>query len=353
MKNKNGFKIIEDECENIISKIDFSSLENKKVLITGSSGLLGVYISCCLLKLNKNMQIFCWVNSKIDSIFNDLFNNDKINIISGDITSESFLDSVIEQHSSESKFDVIIHSAGYAQPTKFLTDKLKTIKINTASTIKLLSMLKEDGKFVFLSSSEVYSGNEKEQILEEECGLTNPQHPRAAYIESKSCGEAICHAYKELNPQLDIKILRLSLTYGPGTKNNDLRVVSMLIEKGLKNNEIKLLDDGSAIRTYGYISDIIEMFWNIILFGDQTTYNLSGITKCSILEIAKIIGNQLKKPVLLAEAVGLAGNPKSVNLSLDKYMKKFNKTDFISLEHGIANTIEWHKFLYNQELDKW
>jgi hypothetical protein len=31
MKNKNGFKIIENECEKIVSKIDFSTLENKKV----------------------------------------------------------------------------------------------------------------------------------------------------------------------------------------------------------------------------------------------------------------------------------------------------------------------------------
>jgi phage tail sheath protein FI len=41
------------------------------------------------LKLNKHIQIFCCVNNEIDLIFSDLFYNEKINIISGDITSGS------------------------------------------------------------------------------------------------------------------------------------------------------------------------------------------------------------------------------------------------------------------------
>ena len=336
--------IIQKECKKIVSEIDFSSLIDKKILITGASGLVGVYISSCLNAANKFTDVYCWVNNDIDPIFADIFANH--NIIKGDITSEIFLKDVYDTYCKEKKFDIIIHAAGYAQPTKFLDDKLKTIKINTLSSIKLFDMLASDGQFVFLSSSEIYSGNEEEMLTEQSHGKTNPEHPRSAYIESKSCGEAICNAFVQTNDKLNIKIMRLSLTYGPGTKKNDLRVINMLIQKAINDKDIKLLDDGAAVRTYGYITDIIEMFWNMLLFGKETTYNLSGVTRASILDVANIIGKKLNKKVVITSNSGLKGNPKNVSLSIEKYMKEFKKNNFINLDEGLQKTIDWQKLLY-------
>ena len=336
--------IVENECKDIIKKIDFSSLNNKKILITGASGLIGIYIASCLQLLDQNLDIYCWINSDMDPKINHFFKN--VTIIKGDISSEDFLNETKQKYSLQNKFDIIIHSAGYAQPTKFLLNKIKTININTLSTIKLFEMLSDNGKFVFLSSSEVYSGNNKQDILEEDCGLTNPSHPRAAYIESKRCGEAICNSIAE-STNIDVKILRLSLAYGPGTKKDDLRVVNTLIQKALLEEKIILLDNGLAIRTYAYISDIIEMFWNIILFGNDITYNLTGINKATILHLANIIGKKLNKQVVQSTDSGLSGNPQNVSLSIKKYTKEFGYKEFITLEDGISRTIEWQKYIYD------
>ena len=328
--------IIEKEAEEIYKKIDFSQLKGKKILITGASGIIGIYLTACLKEFSNNeyIDIHLWIKNEIDLKHKWIF--DSCFVFKQDITNISNIENL-------QKYDIIIHAAGYGQPNKFLHDKIKTIELNTAVTSKLLSLLKPDGKFLFISTSELYSGNDSENITEEQIGNTNTNQPRAAYIEGKRCGEAICYSYNNPN----IKIARLSLAYGAGTKPNDDRVLNQLVQKGLTGDNITLMDDGSAIRTYLYISDCVEMLFNILLHGKEQLYNVGGKSKTSILDLAKLIGSKLKKPVIAPQSQNaLVGNPKIVNISIDKYIKEFNKTDFVSLEEGITNTIEWQKQLY-------
>jgi nucleoside-diphosphate-sugar epimerase len=325
---------LKKELDNIIKDIDFSYLKNKKILITGASGLVGFYLSQCLKELQKELNIEIYLSYKnsipeyLKPYFDFLYTELKGDIITLKLESECF--------------DVIIHSSGYAQPSKFLDDRIKTIRINTEATINLLNSLKKEGKFLFVSSSEVYNENYNSNITESDMGNSTPEHNRACYIESKRCGETICHSYVKAG--YDIKIARLSLAYGPFTKKGDGRALSNLIEKGLNKDYIELLDDGSSLRTCCYITDIIEMFWNIILHGKEITYNTGGTQNFSIKELADIIGQKLNKEVKIPPVSNsLIGNPKIVNISIDKYLKEFNKKTFTNIDEGLSKTIEWNK----------
>jgi UDP-glucuronate decarboxylase len=331
--------IILQETKEIISKIDFSELNNKKILITGASGLVGIHMLSCLKELSKsiNIDISVWIHNDVSIEFVEIFDNCKI--IKKDITKLDSFDSL-------STYDLIIHSAGYGQPDKFMEDKLKTLLINTLSTNELFKKLNTGGKFIFLSTSEIYSGLDEQNISETKIGLTNTNHPRSCYIEGKRCGESICYIYKEIG--FDVKIIRLSLAYGPGTKKNDKRVLNSLIQKGLFYEKIKLLDSGSAIRTYAYISDVIEMIWNITLFGKEILYNVGGKSITSIYDLAVLIGKKLNKPIEISQDIREDGNPKIVNISIDKYMYEFPNKNFTSLEDGIDKTINWQKRIYDK-----
>jgi len=315
---------------------DFTKLKNKTILITGASGLIGLHLLESLKDIKKeyNITIYTWnktANPEFDYLFEDC-----IRILS-DITEYDGFEEL-------PMFDYIIHSSGYGQPGKFLFDKIKTIKINTSSTINLLDKLKDDGTFLFVSSSEVYNGLFKYDITEDEIGSTNSQHPRAAYIEGKRCGESICNIYKEKGK--NVKVARLSIAYGPGTQHGDTRVINSLIDKGLNNETIELMDDGSSLRTFCYISDVIEMFWNIMFEGKDFVYNVGGIDKFSILEIAEKIGLMLGKKVVTPTTNNeVVGNPRLVNLSINKYLNEFGDKNFISIETGLSNTIKWQKKL--------
>jgi UDP-glucuronate decarboxylase len=329
--------IIEKECKEIVKNINFEQFRNKSILVTGASGLVGLYFVNCLrqIKDKLNINITVWIKSDIEKNFINLF--DGCTIIKEDITNyNSFKDLP--------NYDVIIHSAGYGQPSRFMDNKVKTISLNTTATINLFEKLNKNGNFLFMSTSELYSGLDSESIKEDQIGTTNTDHPRSCYIEGKRCGESICHSYKS---SFDVKIARLSLAYGPGTKVNDQRVLNSLIQKGLLSDKIELLDGGDAIRTYCYITDVIEILFNILLFGKKTVYNVGGKSKVSILELANLIGNELDKEVIVPKVKNeLSGNPKVVNISIDEYINEFNKKEFISLEDGIKNTISWQKKLY-------
>jgi len=79
---------------------------------------------------------------------NGQFNFENLQIKKGDIADIDFVNSLEEA-------DYIIHAAGYGQPGKFLQDKIKTIAINTTATMSLLKKLNSDGKFLFISTSEI------------------------------------------------------------------------------------------------------------------------------------------------------------------------------------------------------
>ena len=327
---------LEKDINKVIENIDFSTLKNKKVLITGASGLVGFYLTQCVKRFQNelNIEVYLSYKNNIPSYLKEYYDFPYTEI-KEDITSVKL----------EPKFfDVIIHSSGYAQPMKFLSDSLTTIKINTHATINLLDSLKHDGKFLFVSTSELYSGNDSLNIDESQIGTTTPSHGRACYIESERCGEAICHSY--ITSGYDIKIARLSLAYGPFTKLGDLRVLNSIIDKGLNNNIIELIDDGSALRTYCYITDVIEMFWNILLYGKDVTYNVSGFSDISIKGLAENVGQILDKKVIAPVSLdGLAGSPKVVNISSEKYINEFQKHNFVDMKHGLENVIEWMKYI--------
>ncbi len=334
-------EIIYNDGERVANSLDFSKLQNKKVLVTGASGLIGLHIISSLkaLKEKYNIDVCCWVNSHVDKKFKDLFKS--FTTIVADLTEPNKISDLY----LEKKFDVIIHSAGYAQPQKFTGDKMNTIRLNTQTIDNLFSILKENGTFVFCSTSEIYSGLIKENIDETEIGSTTPEHPRACYIESKRCGETICHAYAEKG--YDVKIARISLAYGPGTRINDSRVMHNVIQKGLQEKKIVLLDSGSSIRTYGYVSDIVEMLWNIALHGKSRVYNVAGISKVSIKELAELISKKIDCNLSIPndDTSGLSGNPKLVNLSIEKYTNEFNKSLFVDIDEGLNKTIEWQKYI--------
>lgn len=238
-------------------------------------------------------------------------------------------------------FDYIIHAAGYGQPQMFGKDKIKTISINTFFTNELFLHLKVGGKFLFISTSEIYSGYPSPH-KETDIGTTTPQHPRACYIEGKRCGEAICMVYKEQG--YDVKVARLALAYGEGTKKGDTRVLNQLIEQALTTGRIKLLDDGSAKRTYCYVEDACEMMLDILFKGKDVVYNVGGFSETTILDLAHMIAYLTNVDVKAGDK-SLEGSPDNVRLDMTKTLKEFPR-NFVSLSDGLLNTINYQKTLY-------
>jgi nucleoside-diphosphate-sugar epimerase len=336
-------QIILEDANSVNKKINLSELLGKKILITGASGMVGTYLLASLKNLaDKNpgkIKTFAVMQNFPLSFQKFLLNYKGAKILKGDLTDCSFLKKI-------PKVDYIIHAAGYAQPSLFLKNQDKTIYINTATTLMLFEKLLPNGKFLFISSSEIYSGLTYPPYKENSVGTTNTDHPRSCYIESKKCGEAICAVFK--NKGVNAKSVRLSLAYGPGTKPNDQRVLNSFIQKGIKNKKIELMDRGEAKRTYCYITDSVEIIWKVLLFGQELIYNGGGNSKTAIGQLAREIGRYLNIPVYFpkSSANQLKGAPENVRLDMTKFEKEFGKINYTPLKDGLKKTIEWQKELY-------
>lgn len=335
--------IIEDSLQ-IINNVDLSKLAGQSILLTGASGLLGVYFTSTVIQYNKNnktpIRLFAVINNELSGEFVALFENKNVVLLKGDLTNIEFVESL-------PTVDNIIHAAGYGQPRRFMEDPIKTLKMSTTVTLLLFEKLKSNGKFLFISTSEVYSGLGSINYKESEIGRTNTTHYRSCYIEGKRCGEAICYAYRTIG--FDTKSARLSLAYGPGTRKNDKRVINNFIEKAIIG-KITLLDQGLAERTYCYIQDAIEMMWNVFLFGKNPIYNIGGKSKTTIIGLANKIAKLMNVSVQIpnGEENYQKGAPKNVSLDLSLIEDEFNKVDLVSFDDGLKRTIEWQKYIYKK-----
>jgi UDP-glucuronate decarboxylase len=331
-------KIIVGDAQRSIQNTDFGELHKKRILITGASGIIGVNLLACLRELTVDLSVTVVMQSPPFPYLQELCSYPNCTIVRGDITDIQFCQTL-------PKADYIIHAAGYGQPGRFMQNPIKTLQLNTVSTLLLFEKLLPGGKFLFTSTSELYSGLSHPPFTEQQIGTTTTTHPRACYIEGKRCGEAIVNAFREQG--VNAKSARLSLVYGPGTRPDDTRVLNSFIQRALQG-KIALLDKGEAKRTYCYISDAINMMWRVLLEGRECVYNIAGTSTVTIEELACLIGELTGVKVVFPEddATAISCAPEDVHLSLNRYVSEFGMPNFLDLRTGLKNTIEWQKSLY-------
>ena len=338
--------IIEEDARRVVDLANLKELAGKSILITGASGLLGIYFLACLRELTRQgyspLSVSAIVHSELVAPLESFLDFEGADVVRGDLTDLNFVNGL-------GMFDYIIHAAGYGQPSRFMENQVKTLQLNTSATLALFNCLTTNGSFLFLSTSEVYSGLPNPPYREDQIGTTNTTHARSCYIEAKRCGEAICNAYRARGVKANSA--RLALAYGPGTKPADRRVINSFIERGLIKGIISLQDMGAAKRTYCYVADAVEILFQILLRGTSPIYNVGGLSRTTISELAQRVGDYLDVPVEFPQDVQeLVGAPEDVYLDMGLVHSEFNKTKYVSFDDGLSRTIEWQKALYANEL---
>ena len=339
--------MIEDKYQTDLRRIitpDFARFfKGQRILISGASGLMGTHFTLLFQLFNQFFQgeVQLSVISKTGN-FPFVLTKD-VAIIQQDLTK-------VNVSKLLGNFDSVIHCAGYGQPAKFQSEKLKTIHLNTTTTIELSRLVTDSGSFLFMSTSEVYSGLTNPPFQEWQIGTTNTDHPRSSYIESKRAGEAIIVALRDEFPKMVASSARLALAYGPGAKGGDSRVLYELISRGLTKKEIVLSDSGSAIRTYCFVSDAIEQCIAILMRGKDHVYNVGGNSQITIADLASKIGKIINVPVRIPKVkeTFLLDAPLEVRLDLTKIEELSGKKEYVNIDLGLEETILWMKHNLNK-----
>lgn len=322
-----------------ITLLNPTQLKDKTILLTGASGLIGSNLVAYLDFLNKKEKL----NLKIIAIHRSLQEewmpkSAAIRYIQQDLTKNKLLKNL--------KFQYLIHLATYAQPKKFLEHPGETVSLNIGVLFDLLKQAeKNQAIFLYLSSAEIYGEVDKTHIPTNEAyfGNVNTLTDRAIYAESKRLAETICFSFSK---KIKVKIARALIAYGPGVKYDDKRVISEFIKKAQEENEITMMDEGLAQRTFCFITDMVEMLLNIMLGGKEIVYNVSGQDTTTIKDLAKLIARITRaKFNYKFESSTDKGMPLVLTLDNTRYLSEFKKKAFVPLEQGLVITAEWFRNL--------
>lgn len=327
--------------------MNWNRLQNKNVLITGASGMIGTFLIDVLMYCNEVYKLNCTIMALARNQKNGLerfesyLESENFRFIVADINEPNSLQAIMPCH-------FVIHAASNTHPVAYATDPIGTISTNVIGTYNLLGFASKCGceRFAFISSVEVYGENRGDVDAFEEsyCGYIDCNTLRAGYPESKRVGESLCQAYKKQHG-LDVVIPRLPRVYGPTVRMSDTKAVSQFIKKGLNKQDIVLKSAGNQLYSYAYVGDAVAGILYCLFRGESgEAYNIASTdSDICLRELANIIADEagVKVTFELPDEVEMAGYSKATKAIMDATkIRRLGWQPMYDISAGIKKTLD-------------
>ena len=284
----------------------------KKILITGSNGLLGQKL---VYKLKEKSNIECIATARGE---NRLVNKVGYEYAQVDITNYENVNDVFEKYMP----DVVINTAAMTNVDACETDKEHCWLLNVTAVQNQVSVLEKLSKentnykpqFIHLSTDFIFDGTHGP--LDE----NEVPNPLSYYAESKLAAEKIVQA-----STLHWAMARTVLVYGivdNMSRSNIVLWVKQSLEQG---KTINVVDD--QYRTPTLAEDLADGCILIAEKNAQGIYNISGKDFLNILEVAHLVADYYKldksliKPSKSADIKQPAKRPPITGFIIDKAIR--------------------------------
>ena len=270
------------------SAVNWRMYLNATVFITGATGRLGRYIMETLadvdLMYNLNMQIVGLVRSeeRARAVFDNLLDLPNVSLLIQDINMPIEYDGDV---------DFIFHTAGPAAPKDYIAP-VDVLWAHVNGTHNVLECARTHGtkRVFYVSTVETYGewiGDEP--IKESDMGVMRHLNARSCYPEAKRLCETMLATYKQ-QYGLSYCGVRLCHTLGPGVSLTDGRGFAEFMDCVLNDRDIVLHSEGSAMRTYTYVSDAVNAMFLIMDKGADMLYNVANTDNLiSIRDLAEMM----------------------------------------------------------------
>ena len=334
-------------------------LNNKRILVTGSSGFIGSYLCMKLLNITNstivgvdNMNNYYDVSLKenrLDAI-KDLDKDRRFYFIKGDISDKKFIDNLFEEY----KFDVVVNLAAQAGVRYSIDHPDVYIESNIIGFYNILEAVRNNPieHLVYASSSSVYGGNTKIPFS------TNDKvdNPVSLYAATKKTDELLAHAYSKLY-SIPCTGLRFFTVYGPSGRP-DMAYFSFT-NKLVNNEKIKIFNYGNCQRDFTYIDDIVEGIIRVMDSCPENNYKIYNIGNNhpeNLMDFVRTLGECLIENEVLPKDFNIEEHmelvpmqPGDVSITyadVSELEKDFGFKPNTSLKDGLDKFAAWYKRYY-------
>jgi UDP-N-acetylglucosamine 4-epimerase len=319
--------------------------KQKNILITGGAGFIGSNIVDYLVS-NGFSKITVLDNLETGYLQNIQahIDNKKITFIQGSIFDAETCRKACQD------VDCILHQAALGSVPRSIEKPMNTFDVNVTGFMNMLEAARANKvkRFVYASSSSVYGDDQTLPKVEEKTG--NPLSP---YAVSKKTNELFAKVYFELYG-LEVIGLRYFNVFGPKQNPSGpyAAVIPIFINNILNSKPCTIFGDGTNRRDFTYIENVVEA--NILAMQVQNKEAIGGVfniafgaTK-SVNDLFSMIKTGLKSTVEASHQPPRVGEIKDSFANIDKAKNFLQYLPSVSLEKGIALSIEWYKKQMNQ-----
>ena len=287
-------------------------LNNKTILVTGSSGFIGANLAKRLLREVKGIRVIGLdnMNNYYDVKIKDFrlaelneFNNFKF--IKGNLADKELVNKIFEEY----KPNVVVNLAAQAGVRYSITNPDAYIESNIIGFYNILESCRNYPveHLVYASSSSVYGSNKKVPYSTDD----KVDNPVSLYAATKKSNELMAHAYSKLY-NIPSTGLRFFTVYGPAGRP-DMAYFGFT-NKLINGETIKIFNYGNCKRDFTYIDDIVEGIMRVMQGAPEkkngkdglpippyAVYNIGNSNPENLLDFVSILQEELVKAKVLPE----------------------------------------------------
>lgn len=346
MKNVFESDIYQGQLKDLLP---YLPVEDKTILVTGASGLIGSCLIDSLLYANINygrkFRVYALGRNeqKLRNRFAYAKENNGIQFVCSDITNP-LPDGL--------HLDYIIHAASNADPRSYALQPTETLLTNVLGTKSVLDYAKiyPNCRVLLTSTFEVYGdAGKRGSLTEESMGIIDFHKMRNCYPASKVCAELLCQGYAD-QFGVDYVVARLCGIYGPTMSLSDSKAQAQFIMNAVRGEDIVMKSKGEQIRSYCYVTDAVSALFTLLLKGKTgEPYNIADENSIlSIVDFAKCVSKAGKVNIRfdLPDEAEAKGFSKPVNVVMEnEKIKGLGWQGKLDCMRGVESTIailkEW------------
>ena len=195
-------------------------------------------------------------------------------------------------------------------------------------------------KIIFSSSAGTIYGDVKGNIVES--SDKNPQSPHG--IIKFAMENYLLYYLKKSN--INYTILRISNIYGESQDTSKgLGLINTILENHISKKKIKIFGDGSNVRNYIYIKDVVRAMslFAVEKLSISQTFNLSSDENLSINDILKIINTIVQNPLEIIFTDFRDSDLHSIEIDNSFFTNVYPNFNFTNITEGIQRTVNYLK----------